>query len=286
MNRDDRIATNYFHEVGREEQPTAAEETRNFTELLLARQRLADAQKRLKRARKKGAADEVATLESNSRLWSRKIARLEQEIPKGYLRFVIKVARKYTKDQQQLQELIGAGNCGLMDAVYRFDVAFGTRFLTYADHWINVRIQEYLNRDSLVHVPNHVRKGMRKQRRAEEAEMVLGVRTQHSFEEPSVTGVDPETLAQVVEPPSATAETLMAYMSEAGLSRRERLALVYTHGLADGVARNPQEVADRFYALDGSILRADEVLALVANGTTQLRDYLGTIGVFSAGHLL
>lgn len=279
--REDRIASAYFLEVGREVQPTAAQEKQNFTELLVARQNAEQAEKSLKRIR---PGDQRRRVESNLRVWRAKIARLEQEIPKGYLRFVIKVARKYTRDEQLLKELVGAGNCGLMDAVYRFDVTVGTRFLTYADYWINVRIQEYLNRDQLVHVPNHVRKANRRQRRVEEVEMALGRRRDYSFEEPAFAAVDPETLADAEAP--ATGVSMLSHMADAGLSRRERLVLAYLFGFTGEGEHDLDDVALRFYAIDGSVHTSAEIAALRDAGLEKLKEYLHDIGVAATGDLL
>lgn len=280
--REDRIASAYFQEVGREAQPTAAQEKQNFTDLLVARQNAEKAEKTLRRRRL--PEDERRRAESNLRVWRAKITRLEQEIPKGYLRFVIKVARKYTRDEQLLKELVGAGNCGLMDAVYRFDVTVGTRFLTYADYWINVRIQEYLNRDQLVHVPNHVRKANRRQRRLEEAEMALGQRRDYSFEEPAFAAVDPETLAS--EPVPAAVVSLVGHMVDAGLSRRERLVLSYLYGFLGDGEHDLAEIALRFYAIDGSVFAPAEIAELRDAGLEKLKEHLQGLGVAASFDLL
>ncbi len=278
--REDRIASVYFLEVGREAQPTAAQERENFTGLLVARQSVEKAEKKLKRL----SGEARRRIESDLKVWKAKVTHLEQAIPRGYLRFVIKVARKYTKDEQLLRELVSAGNCGLMDAVYRFDVAHGTRFLTYADYWINVRIQEYLNRDQLVHVPNHVRKANRRQRRVEEAEMSLGQRRDYSFEEPTFASVDPESLAGDSTP--AVGATLIRHMVKAGLSRRERLILSYIYGFIGDGEHDLDEVALRLFAIDGSVHTTADLASLRDAGLEKLRTYLGTLGVTDVSGLL
>ncbi len=279
--REDRIASVYFLEVGRETQPTAAQERENFTNLLVARQSVESAEKKLN---KLPAGEKRRRIESDLKVWKAKVTRLEQTIPRGYLRFVIKVARKYTRDEQLLRELVSAGNCGLMDAVYRFDVAHGTRFLTYADYWINVRIQEYLNRDQLVHVPNHVRKANRRQRRVEEAEMALGQRRDYSFEEPTFASVDPETLASDASPSDVA--PLVRHMVKAGLSRRERLVLSYIYGFIGDGEHDLDELALRLFAIDGSVYTTLELAALRDAGLGKLKVYLDTLGVTDVSELL
>ena len=87
---------------------------------------------------------------------------------KGHLRFVVKMARKRTRDPQKLEDLIAAGNLGLVKALDRYDLYRRppVRFLTYAGSWIN---KEMLDNDyatsTLVHVPTHRQKTQRKKAR-------------------------------------------------------------------------------------------------------------------------
>lgn len=84
---------------------------------------------------------------------------------KGHLRFVVTMARRRSKDPDRLQDLIAAGNLGLVKALDRYDLSRRppVRFLTYAGSWIN---KEMLDNDyatsSLVHVPTHRQKAQRK----------------------------------------------------------------------------------------------------------------------------
>jgi RNA polymerase primary sigma factor len=84
---------------------------------------------------------------------------------RGHLRFVVTLAKKRTRDPDRLQDMIAAGNLGLIKALDRFDLKRRPpiRFLTYAGWWIN---KEILDNDyatsSLVHVPTHRQKAQRK----------------------------------------------------------------------------------------------------------------------------
>jgi RNA polymerase sigma factor (sigma-70 family) len=87
---------------------------------------------------------------------------------RSHLRFVVTAARKRTKNLDLLQDLIAAGNLGLVKALDKYDLSRDPppRFLTYAGWWIQ---KEMLDNDyatsSLVHVPTHRQKTQRKKAR-------------------------------------------------------------------------------------------------------------------------
>ena len=87
---------------------------------------------------------------------------------KRHLRFVVKMAHKRTRDPQKLEDLIAAGNLGLVKALDHYDLTRrpAVRFLTYAGSWIN---KEMLDNDytmsNLLHVPTHRQKARRKKAR-------------------------------------------------------------------------------------------------------------------------
>lgn len=78
------------------------------------------------------------------------------------LRFVVKLASKYTDDLDKLKDLISAGNMGLLEAIDRFDPDRNTRFLSYATHWVLLHIRQHLHGDALVQMPLWYRKTIRK----------------------------------------------------------------------------------------------------------------------------
>lgn len=55
-------------------------------------------------------------------------------------RLVVRVATRYQHCGLELEDLIGAGNIGLVEAADRYDASFGTPFAHYACHWINKEI--------------------------------------------------------------------------------------------------------------------------------------------------
>jgi RNA polymerase sigma-32 factor len=62
----------------------------------------------------------------------------------SHLRLVVKLARGYRGYGVALDELIAAGNVGLMQALAKFEPERGFRFSTYAMWWIRAAIQEHI----------------------------------------------------------------------------------------------------------------------------------------------
>ena len=69
-------------------------------------------------------------------------------------RFVISIAKKWMWGDN-LPDLINEGNIGLIQAVRNFDLSKDVKFSTYAAHWINQSIRNYIiTKDNIVHPPN------------------------------------------------------------------------------------------------------------------------------------
>lgn len=75
------------------------------------------------------------------------------ELVQANLRYVISVAKHYQHRGLSLEELISAGNVGLMEAARRFDHTRGFKFITYAVWWIRQAIQQELGAISAIRVP-------------------------------------------------------------------------------------------------------------------------------------
>jgi len=106
---------------------------------------------------------------------------------KSHLRFVVTLARKRTKAPDKLQDLIAAGNLGLLKAIDRFDLKKKVRFLTYAACCIQEEMfKEDYSTSSLVHIPTHRQKAQRKK-----AKQFRQAMAQHGPHASSVQAMDP-----------------------------------------------------------------------------------------------
>jgi RNA polymerase sigma-32 factor len=66
----------------------------------------------------------------------------------SHLRLVVKIAVGHRGYGLPLDELISEGNCGMVQAVKRFDPERGFRLATYAMWWIRAAIADYILRSS------------------------------------------------------------------------------------------------------------------------------------------
>lgn len=248
---EDRVASNYYQEVGRHPIPTSAEEKALFT------------------------AYRDATCPKER-------TRIKQKIACGYLKFVVRQAHRKTKDPDLRQELIAEGNIGLMVAIDKFDLARGTRFLTYGASWIDVYMREYINRAPGVHIPNHRRKDLRKQKTNEDKLMALGQLREYTAVEPVVTSFDTSLLPSPDCPETTAQEeelNVLSYLIASGLSCRERFILIHYYGLRGGETQNFRALARLLYLIDGMLLSSECIRQLKEKSLSQLKEYLSCSGV-------
>lgn len=69
-----------------------------------------------------------------------------QKLVMSNLRFVVKIAKEYSKYGIKMSDLIQEGNMGLMHAVDKYDPTKGYRLITYAVWWIRAYIQAFVLR--------------------------------------------------------------------------------------------------------------------------------------------
>ena len=71
-----------------------------------------------------------------------------EKLVKSNLRFVVSVAKQHQNSGEQLDELVSAGNIGLIEAAKRFDHTRGFKFISYAVWWIRQSILQYITENS------------------------------------------------------------------------------------------------------------------------------------------
>lgn len=76
------------------------------------------------------------------------------ELARGSLGFVVRVAQEYRDRGVPLEELVAEGNIGLLEAARRFDPDRETKFITYASWWIRKSVLRALHQQArMVVVP-------------------------------------------------------------------------------------------------------------------------------------
>jgi len=69
-----------------------------------------------------------------------------RQLIEANLRYVVAIALSYRRYGVRLADLISEGNVGLMIALRKFDPTRGTRFVTYAAHWIRAYVLDHVIR--------------------------------------------------------------------------------------------------------------------------------------------
>jgi RNA polymerase primary sigma factor len=88
---------------------------------------------------------ELAVKMKSDDITERERKKIEEELLKGNLRFVITVAKQYQNQGLDFPDLIAEGNLGLMKAIKNFDWSKDLRFISYAVWWVKQSILQSLN---------------------------------------------------------------------------------------------------------------------------------------------
>lgn len=79
----------------------------------------------------------------------------QNKLVKANLRFVVSVAKQYQRGWIDLNDLIQAGNLGIIEAAKRYDPTRGFKFITYAVWWIRQKVAEEVSENRTIKLPNH-----------------------------------------------------------------------------------------------------------------------------------
>ena len=141
------IARTPLLDAAREVELSKTIEAGLFAEHLLATGRI---------GRAKGGAPKRAT-EEELQWIADEGQRAQQEFIQANLRLVVSIARKYTRSQLPMLDLVQEGNTGLIRAVEKFDYAKGFKFSTYATWWVRQAITRGIAQQGrIVRLPVHV----------------------------------------------------------------------------------------------------------------------------------
>ncbi|HET8686538.1 MAG TPA: sigma-70 family RNA polymerase sigma factor [Methanosarcina sp.] len=103
---------------------------------------------------------------------------IRDRLLKANLRFVFRQAKNFSKNDPLLfEELIAAGNEGLIVGINNFDPSSGFRFLTYAGFWVKQRILNQMSKLRIVSLP------IWKQQLAAKIKRFVEVNEEASFED-------------------------------------------------------------------------------------------------------
>ena len=79
-----------------------------------------------------------------------------EKLVKANLRFVFTVAKMYSHDPDTLNDIVSAGNIGLIDAAKKFDPHKGFKFISYAVWHIRKEMIEHLSKNSrIIRIPGN-----------------------------------------------------------------------------------------------------------------------------------
>ena len=112
--------------------------------------------------------DEIFKLLNDNNLSKIDRKKLNDELVKGNLRFVISIAKSYQNQGLDIMDLISEGNIGLMKASERFSTENGVKFISYAVWWIRQSILASLNENArTIRLPSNIVLESQKQKKEE-----------------------------------------------------------------------------------------------------------------------
>lgn len=258
----EKIADIYYKEVSKYKSPTKEEEQALFI-------RYEEIKKKL-------------TEESTDELLKEKQT-IRDQISTNYLKFVVKVAKKKTRNQYLLLDLISEGNVGLLRSIDKFDVNRGLRFLTYAAYWIEVEMLEYLRKLDTVHLTSQAKKEQQQLRKQEDLLFSKGELTSSKLNEVVTLSFDSNTHSPIDH--LLNRIDIWYFIQYSDLSLKEKLLILYFFGLR-GTNKSLLEITDLFYDLDGTQLSIKDIKQMKDRCISKLKESLFELGITDLEDLL
>lgn len=208
------------------------------------------------------AASEFLSAEREAELVQRAAkgdVKAEEVLIKAHIRLVIRMASPWAKFGHPLDELVAAGNLGLVKGAQRFDPTKDNRFSTYVGWWIKAEIGDYIqNNASAVKIPNNVRvkksfyRGPKLRRELEAqglGEAAIISKMAETFD------IDEKQMADIV-----AARTPAKSMSAPASGNHDEGSLSFGDLIADE-SPSPEEMVIEADSQDHNVRRLKEILA-------------------------
>lgn len=171
-----------------------------------------------------------------------------QQLVKGNLRLVVKIALDYVGMGLPLPDLVSEGNIGLMRASELFDPTVGAKFSTYAALWIKQRIRRAIsNQSRTVRVPIWRSQLLRQIRRATDSLTTKLGRQPTDLEVAAEAGVELDDVER------SRKAAVQVYSLDASLNPEDPDEATLSNTLPDEQAANPSEDLGQKEMLTGAM---------------------------------
>ncbi len=185
----------------------------------------------------------------------------KHEIIKIYENLVAAIVAKYNTRTETREDILQAGNVGLMHALERFDDTRGVKFATYATWWIRNSIQRYFER-----VGRYIRLPRNMEQRIRQVQQTYTELTHELAREPTIDeisnklNVNTKTLNRTLELHNASTHTVNSSLN----NQLDIDAIAFSH------TRGPEEQLERKYELD-TLRKATDNLSDIQKKIVALR---------------